>query len=304
MTRQAHDQLAKQYVAELLTLLGQVETSSDVFSEVRQADIWFVPETSSSANIPNLGLLNIIAAQSCLIEVFRNAPTVIEVRNCKLKLFAKQGEMLRQANNENIRLREEALPFLWILTPTCSPKFLKSCRAEADETNNLPTGFYLMSELDKTAIIVINQLPEISETLHLRVLGRGGTQKKAIKELVNLPERDNLLKNLLEILASWRTNLQIRDNLTNEEKEDIMNLSPAYEKQREEWKLEGKLEGKLEEQRLMVESLIEGRFGKLDQELSAIIDTVIALPRANRTQLLLNLASLSKEELLSQLENN
>lgn len=32
-----------QYLAELLTPLGHVETSRDVVSEVRQIDVWFVP---------------------------------------------------------------------------------------------------------------------------------------------------------------------------------------------------------------------------------------------------------------------
>ncbi|HEY9893646.1 MAG TPA: hypothetical protein V6D37_17990 [Candidatus Sericytochromatia bacterium] len=35
MTRQAHDQFAKEYLAELLAPLGDVETSRDVSSEVR-----------------------------------------------------------------------------------------------------------------------------------------------------------------------------------------------------------------------------------------------------------------------------
>jgi hypothetical protein len=39
--------------------------------------------------------------------------------------------------------------------------------------------------------------------------------------------------------------LEIRDNLSTEELEDIMNLSPAYLQQREEWKQEGTLEGQL-----------------------------------------------------------
>lgn len=58
MTRQAHDQLAKQYLAKLLTPLGQVETSLDVSSEVRQVDIWFVPTSSPYTEVKNLGLLS------------------------------------------------------------------------------------------------------------------------------------------------------------------------------------------------------------------------------------------------------
>ena len=67
-----------------------------------------------------------------------------------------------------------------------------------------------------------------------------------MEELVSLPSANPFRENLLEILANWRINLELRDNLSNEQQEDIMNLSPAYLKQREEWKLEGKQEGRQE----------------------------------------------------------
>lgn len=38
MTRFIHDQFAKQYLTELLTPYGQVETSKDIAAEVRQID--------------------------------------------------------------------------------------------------------------------------------------------------------------------------------------------------------------------------------------------------------------------------
>ena len=38
MTRFIHDQFAKQYLTELLSPLGTVETSKDISSEVRQVD--------------------------------------------------------------------------------------------------------------------------------------------------------------------------------------------------------------------------------------------------------------------------
>lgn len=44
MTKFPHDQFAKQYLEELLTPLGKVETSRDVPGEVRQIDdVWFAP---------------------------------------------------------------------------------------------------------------------------------------------------------------------------------------------------------------------------------------------------------------------
>ena len=43
MTKFPHDQFAKEYLQELLSPLGEVETSKDVTAEVREIDIWFQP---------------------------------------------------------------------------------------------------------------------------------------------------------------------------------------------------------------------------------------------------------------------
>ncbi|BAZ86895.1 hypothetical protein [Dolichospermum compactum] len=50
----------------------------------------------------------------------------------------------------------------------------------------------------------------------------------------------------------------------------------------------------------MVESLLAVRFGNLDEELSAIISQLMELSLTERTQLLLNLSNLSREELLAK----
>ena len=83
-----------------------------------------------------------------------------------------------------------------------------------------------------------------------------------------------------------------------------MNLSPAYLKQREEWKSEGKQEGTLEGQLSLISSLLEGRFGTLDEELSNLVEQIAKLPLDKRTQLLLSLANLSRGELLERLREN
>ncbi|NES21624.1 MAG: hypothetical protein F6K41_22525, partial [Symploca sp. SIO3E6] len=77
----------------------------------------------------------------------------------------------------------------------------------------------------------------------MRVLGKGLTQKQAINELATLPSTYPGLPEILEMLANWRTNVQLSQNLTDEDQEIIMNLSPAYLRWRDDVQLEGKLEG-------------------------------------------------------------
>ncbi len=232
MTRQPHDQFAKEYLEELLTSLGQVETSKDVKSEVREIDVWFVPNPSGS-NTSELGLLAQMAATSCLFEPFRNPPSEVEIRSCLLKLYTVHGDLLRQFKREKRSLSETQLPHLWILTPSCSARILNRFGAKITDSGNWYEGVYLMPESLKTAIVAINQLPIVEDTLWLRVLGKGRTQKQAVEELVQLSQGSSRWNQLLEILASWRKNIELKDNVNEEDRELIMNLSPAYLKQRE-----------------------------------------------------------------------
>nr|WP_228021017.1 hypothetical protein [Microcystis sp. LEGE 08355] len=236
-----------------------------------------------------------MAATSCLFEPFRNPPTEVEIRSCLSKLYAVHGDVLRKAKRSNKTLTVAELPFLWILTPTFSARMIEDFGTHSDESNWL-TGVYFLAKSLKAGIIVIHQLPVIEDTLWLRVLGKGGTQKRAVEELVELPERNPFRENLLEILANWRKNLELRDNLSTEGQEDIMNLSPAYLQQREEWKIE--------ERHSMIASLLEGRFGSLDSELSGLVERIAQLPISERTALLLSLANLSREELLQRFREN
>jgi len=297
MTRQPHDQLAKEYLEELLRPLGEVKTSKDVKSEVQEIDVWFVPTTTAINS--ELGLLGKMAVTSCLFEPYRNAPNETEIRSCLLKLYSVHGELLRQAKREKRSISEEELPFLWILTPTCSEKILEGFGAQAKE--GWEKGVYFLPKYQKAAIVAINQLSVTEDTLWLRVLGKGRIQTEAISKVVELSQEDDKWDKLVEIFASWRKNLELNSNVNDEEvRELIMSLSPAYLKQREEWKQEGLEEGEQNGQRLMVESLLAVRFGNLDEELSAIVIPMMELSLTERTQLLLNLSNLSREELLAR----
>ena len=327
MTRQIHDQFAKEYLEELLASLGTIKKSKKVKSEVQEIDVWFEPASSASRTELPLGLLGKMAATCCLFEPFRNPPSEVEIRSCISKLYAVHGEVLRKAKRTSKTLTEAELPVLWILTPTFSARMIEevvgipsSFLPEEGMKEEWGKGVYFSPSLFKTGIVAIHQLPVNEETLWLRVLGKGGTQKRAVEELVQLPEGNPFQENLLEILANWRKSLELRDNLSAEEQEDIMNLSPAYLQQREEWKQEGIQEGiqrgiqegmqegiqrgSLEERYSLITSLLEGRFGSLDAELSSLVGQIAQLPISERTGLLLSLANLSRSELLERFREN
>ncbi len=289
MTRTAYYQFAKQYLEELLAYLGQVQTSRDIPSEVRQVDVYFVPSDTPSTAPENLGILAQMATTAGLFEVFRNPPTPVEVRNCILKLYSLQGDLLRQARREQKSLTESDLPRLWILSPSCSPRLVNGFSAEVDPSGNWMSGMYFMSEFQRTALVAIDQLPVNPNTLWLRVLGRGTTQQQAIQELLTLKIGNPLRNNLLEILSNWRINIQLRQNQDEENQELIMNLSPAYYQWREEAVQEGRRE--------IVENSFRVRFGEIDEELSSTIEPLLQLPVEELTRFVL---TLSRDELVQR----
>jgi hypothetical protein len=245
MTRQPHDQFAKQYLAELLASLGQVEISREIIAEVQQADIFFIPTPQPTTNLEPWGLLGRMVATSCLLEPFRNQPTKTEIRSCLLKLFSLQSEFQRRAKREDVELPETNLPQLWILATSASTALLESFGAKL-ELANWPPGVYFFPPAYKTAIISINQLPPTAETLWIRLLGKGKIQRQAIGELIALPPEHPLRGNILELISIWRLNLETQANLTEDERELFMILSTAFEKLREELLQQGREEGREE----------------------------------------------------------
>ncbi|NER08360.1 MAG: hypothetical protein F6K17_40360 [Okeania sp. SIO3C4] len=300
MTRFIHDQFAKQYLIELLSNRGQVETSKDISGEIRQADVYFIPYTQTPENLFNLGILEKIAANLCIIEPFRNSVTPREIRSCLGKLFDICAGLEREVNRKNQKTTKTDLPLLWIITPTISQAIISGVSAVNDTECNSP-GIYTLGKILRTKIIAVHQLKKSGETLWLRILGRGQVQKEAIEELRNLSVENPLRFNVLELVYNLLTMLELNRGLEPEDRELIMELSPLYlerlENATQKGRQEGKQEGRQEGKRLIVENLLRVRFGSLDEELLGIIEQLLALPSEELSRLILEL---SREELLTK----
>jgi hypothetical protein len=79
-----------------------------------------------------------------------------------------------------------------------------------------------------------------------------------------------------------------------------MRLAPLYDQDIERATREGRELGIQQERRTIIENLLRVRFGALDEQLSAIIDPLLALPAEEFAPILLQLSSLSREELLAR----
>ncbi len=217
MTRFIYDQFAKDYLEELLSPLGEVQSPRRVAGEVRQIDVYFVPTASPTNDPATLGLLGRLATTTALFEPFRNAATTQEICDCLLKLLEVRGELQRESNRNSRNLSEHELPKLWILTPTASVQLLSGFGANLRE--NWPSGVYFMPEYLRTGIIALHQLPRTPETLWLRILGRGNSQKQAIDELENLPRDSQFRATALELFYQLQENLGFNQSLPVEDRE-------------------------------------------------------------------------------------
>lgn len=291
MTRFIHDQFAKDYLEELLKPYGEVKAPSRVAGEVREIDVLFTPNPEGNLSLESLGLLGRFAVTSSIFEPFRNAVSSDEICDCLLNLLVVRGDLQREANRSKTRLQESDLPKLWILTPTASANILDGFGAVEHE--EWLSGVHFMPFSLRTAIVVIHQLPRTSETLWLRLLGKGRVQQRAIDELAALPT-DNLLRsNTLKLLYNLQLNLSVLQDRDPEDRDLIMRLTPFYEQEQEQAIQQG--------ERLVLENVLRVRFGSLDEELATIIEPLLALSPEEFTPLVMQL---SRKELLARFGGN
>jgi hypothetical protein len=241
MARNIHDRFTKEWMKQLLPDFGRVEIESQIMGEIRTIDVVFHPDPAALHSLSDLGLLGRILVKPCALEAFRNAVPAWEICNCGYKRFVLENDLLGVAKSKKQPLPRRDCPDLWIITPTFS-KILRK-RAGADPDPDWGPGIYARSDIDRTKILVIHELPQTPDTMLLRLLGKGEIQVQAVKELAELPRDHPYRAQTLKHISILHINLKLRQNKTKDIKEVIMNLSPAYEKWHQETLAEGEARG-------------------------------------------------------------
>jgi Domain of unknown function (DUF4351) len=282
MTQTPFDQMSKQYLEEFLEPFGSVQRQYEVPGEAKFVDVWFVPDQLTDSSTAKLGILGRMAAGMCLLEPYRNAPTRTEVRVSVMKLVWVQEDERRKAEQDERRLNEDSLPKLWILASTVSQPVLQE--SEAKERADWCPGVYFVPEIFKAAIVAIDELPQTKETLWLRILGRDGTQTRAIREVLALPPEHPRRSNILRLLASWKIRIDLGELMDfSEQEEGLVALSEAF--------LEWEQQTEARSQRSLVFLLLEQRVGALSQSVKDKI-TTLSLPQIEALAIaLLNFSS-------------
>lgn len=298
MSRKPFDAYCKDFLDEFLAPTGEVTTGREVRDEARQIDVWYVPNPRLNANRQQLGLLGRMAAQPCVFEPYSQRPGLNEVRSCILKLMVTLLETVRTAKREQRSLPiEEELPMLWILSPSASPTLVENIGGKPRPS--WPDGVFIAVGVLRTGFVAIDRLPETPDTLWLRLLGRGRTLERAIAELIALPPSEPKRDRAVQLLANWKTNIEGIGGFEAEDQELVMTLSPAFIEWEQRTRQAGFEEG-IQRVRVTLQGLLVSRFGRIDNQLEAVIEYFTELNSEDYAQQLPLLLSLSRDELVTR----
>lgn len=189
----------------------RVFVSPEVISEAELVDVLFEPDNRKSRS--ELGVLGELLFAPCIIAPLRWLPTASEMRTYTRLWLKWQMESDRSiipvnqtsVNKKNKRKEEDEAEAmdksLLFIVPLIASQQLNDWRANPSN-RNIP-GIYELGSAFCTTIVAIAELPSTPDTLWLRLLGRGLTQRSAIVELMHLESDRPLRTVVLQQLKQW-----------------------------------------------------------------------------------------------------
>ena len=274
--RQRHDNFAKDLVRTLLSTRGEVETQVLIASAAHYTDLRFAPSPDPDPLDPRAERLTQMTTGVCLFEVLRQTPALVDLQQCIGRHFlyshAPPGE-------------PHHVGHLWILSPGRPDSGLAALGA-CEHTDQV--GFYGLVHGLHTTVVVISELPKHTDTLALRLLGRGPVQRDAIEELIAAAEGPIQEDPLWQLIERWRIfyEQQPPEALPPDELEFLMHAGMTWEELRQQWREEGRDEGRdegrnegLEKGLTALAHLYQRRLGRplTDAERDALRERLLTL---------------------------
>jgi hypothetical protein len=202
--------------------------------EIEPVELFFSPHVVPDIDFEVLGLLGNMIPNRCLLEYFRMPPLEVEISKCIRKLFVWHDKLQEQREEEEEEpLPSGVLPHLWIIATDISDELLDIFNAKT-QPPEWCEGVYFTKEWFKTGIVSINHLPNIPDTLWLRLLGVGDVQEKAIEQFIVLPKENPLRGKVLNFIGNWWNNTQKEEEITEEYEHLFEILSPIYQQWQKE----------------------------------------------------------------------
>ena len=266
MGRTPHDRLGKTLLAAVLERVGTAEISREVAGEVQTADVWFEPDAGRAHERTGLGLLGWLASQRALFEPFSGVPRAAEIRACLLKLFQIHAEEARARRRD--RGRDSTRPTrLVLMLPTVPESLLEGIGAAEVARRQ---GVFSLAPWLCTLVTVADRLPPTLDTLWLRLLGRGETQRKAVVELLALPPGHDVRALAEREVVRWRMETSRSGRLGRRELEAMMNTEHLVEEWQRQILLKGREEGQAEGMSTALKLVLEQRFGRLPSRVERL----------------------------------
>lgn len=271
MSQFPHDRLNKNIFELCLENFGEIKIQRPVQSETKFIDIYFTPKIPIPTEA-QLGLLSqcvgdglrpTIGHRPVAFEPYRNPVDIDDIQSCLIKILEVQQEL-----NRDKEQADAPQAFMWIITPTIAAHKLEKFHAVSNEIT-WGSGLYLLPEGLQTGIIVVHQLPAIVETLWFRLMGKGKVQQTAMSEISALPSNHPYRNNALDLLLSYRVELEAKQNIEPEEQALIMQLSPLLLERIAASEQRGEQRGELKGYHELVLRLLKKKIGSLSIELEA-----------------------------------
>jgi hypothetical protein len=288
------DQLHKALLAAFLGRLGRVDSEREVPSQLQYIDTEFEPD-ERAAHGATLGWLGrMAAAGTCLIECFSEPPGIEEVGACVRKQLVVHQE--RQLAARRGKHGRTPMPRLWIVTAGRPEAALHAYHAQP--MSDWPAGFWHTRPAARMHVVIVRELPELPETLLLRLLGRGPTLDQALRELERLAPDTLERRPALPLVLAFSKAISQND-LEDHDMQPLQKLMAVYadiisEAQetglergirkghargrkegratgRKEGRATGRKEGLVEGERAILSRLLTRRFGPLPAAATARI---------------------------------
>lgn len=256
MPREKYDQFAKELLKTVLEPLGTATSGVEIPGEPLDVDVTF--EASSDlmdSEREAYGLPGRLIAPVALFEPYRRALELEHLWNGTAKLSWSWLAARRKAENG----RDMTPLPLWIITPSAPPELVadfgfspahqvlkQELNPDWWERRTWPAGVYSLGRRNPLGLVVLNELPEVRETLTLRLMAKGRTLKRAITEVRSLKPNDPLRTPVLHLLTKWRIIDVKAPEIEPEEREVVMYAQLTYQQWCEIQKAEGRNEGRTE----------------------------------------------------------
>ena len=268
-----YDLFAKTSSMVAFSPLGRTGQQEEISVNPRYLDFWFQAGTVPAPAI----FAKMFTEGFHLLEFYHQAPDRQKWMECVQKQVAFQS-------------REGcALPMLWVIAGGKPETLIK--QVELRKLKGFPKEFYRGAPAYSSRLVVTSELPEIRDTLLLRLWGAGRTLKRAQEELEQLP------KDSWEQRVIRGTMIALKRKNVYDKSEEVARMIQDYQKLVREWEEEheaiGEARGEARGLQEAILAVYSSRFGPMPEKLQAHIESIQA---PAKLQALVGLFAIQKQE--------